>query len=231
MFNTNEHYYLTQISLSKHIENQQVAISNVVLVSPQAISHEIQQAYVRNHIIQSLAQSFGHHPIITTDLQVAENSVRYIKQGDRRADDMIPFVEFKISSIPQNDYMVAKNDPSTTRTQVDLDFIDHMVAGKFVDSTVRVTAMLKPSFHIFKDGVVVDRIFSKHTINGSVSSIVMGAGIKKIGLDDFAKLQSKIALLANDTPIQTLTSSNNIIWSMDDMMEELHGESARSFAV
>lgn len=231
MFNTNEHYYLAQISLSNHSENKQVAMSNVLLVSPQAVSHDIQQAFVRNHIIQSLAQSFGNHPIITADLQVAENTVRYIKQGDHRSDDMIPFVEFKITCIPHNEYMVAKNDPCTTRTQVDLDFIHHMVAVKFVDGTVRVTAMFKPSFNIFKDGNVVDRIVSKHTIKGSVSSIVMGAGIKKVGLDDFAKLQSKIALVANQESTPTLESSNNVIWSMDDMMEELHGESARSYAV
>jgi hypothetical protein len=230
MFNVEEHYYLAQISLSNHIENQTALVSNVVLVSPQAISHEIQQAYVRNHIIECLNKSIGH-PIVTADLQVADNSVRYIKSGDRRSDDMIPFVEFKITSIPRIEYLANKQDPNLTRTQVDLDFILNMTAGKFVDGTVRVTAMLKPSFQIFKDGFIVDRIFSKHTINGSVSSIVMGSGIKKIGLDAFAKLQSKIGLLANDLPAPTETNSNQIIWSADDMMEELHGESARCFAV
>lgn len=229
MFNADEHYYLAQISLSNHIENKTALVSNVVLVSPQAISHEIQQAYVRNHIIECLNKSVGY-PIVTTDLQVADNTVRYIKLGDRRADDKIPFVEFKIVSIPRSEYLAIKNDPQLTRTQVDLEFIHQMIAGKFVDGSVRVTAMLKPSFHIFKDGFVVDRIFSYHTINGSVSSIIMGSGIKKIGLDDFAKLQSKIGLLANELPIPSETSASKIIWSTSDMMEQLHGESARCFA-
>jgi len=230
MFNVEEHYYLAQISLSNHIENQTALVSNVVLVSPQAISHEIQQAYVRNHIIECLNKSISH-PIVTADLQVADNSVRYIKSGDRRADDMIPFVEFKITSIPRSEYLAVKNDANLTRTQVDLDFIQQMIGGKAVDGSVRVTTLLKPSFHIVKDGFVVDRIFSQHTINGSVSSIIMGSGIKKIGLDDFAKLQSKLGLLANELPAPTLPFSDQIIWSTDDMMEELHGESARCFAV
>lgn len=230
MFNFEEHFYLAQVSLSNHIENKTALVSNTVLVSPQTISHEIQQAFVRNHIIESLNKSIGH-PIVTTDLQVADNAVRYIKAGDRRADDMIPFVEFKITSIPRSEYLALKNDANITRTQVDLDFIQHMIGGKAVDGSVRVTAMLKPSFHIVKDGFVVDRIYSQHTINGSVSSIIMGSAIKKVGLDDFVKLQAKLGLLANELPAPTLPFSDQIIWSTNDMMEQLYGEAARSFAV
>lgn len=212
------HHYLAQIALSTHVENQKLAIKNIVLVSNDPISADIQQAFVRGHIIESLT---AHNKMLITEgLQTHSNQVRYATEQHQVKSDDLPFISFEVKAITESEAL-----PTCSKIFVDLSFIQSMTAVKFVDDSIRVTAKLKPSFNIVKDGEVIDRIFSKHIVNGSVSSITMGSGIKKVGLADFAKVQTQIGLLAKQEDC-----FSPIIWGAEDILECLYGESARSYA-
>ncbi len=216
------HYYLGQITVSDHIENKQVVIKNVLLVSPDAISHDIQQAFVRNYIANCLVKP-NEYPL-DINLKIGDdNLLFYGKKGHNYADDLIPFVEYKISAIPAVEYLVHKQAGLHAIEHADLSMIKGFTAVKSSPQRVGVTAMLNDHYQIIKDGVLVDRIFSKHIIDGSVSSIVMNSAIQKVGLSDFAKVQSLIAQAAK-------IEYDPVVWGFTDMMEALHGESARSFA-
>lgn len=215
------HHYLAQITLSDHAENQNLSIQNIVLVSNDPISADIQQAFVRNHIISRLNSL--DNTLTTQELQTHSDQVRYTSKQHQSKDDDLPFAHFEVKAISKDEAKALEKQ--CAKTYVDLDFLHCVIAVKFEDDSIRVTAMLKPNFHIVKDGEVTCRIFSKHVVNGSVSSITMGAGITKIGLSDFAKVQSQIALLAkNEEPF------NPIVWASAEISECLHGESARSYA-
>lgn len=215
------HHYLAQITLSDHAENKNLSIQNIVLVSNDPISADIQQAFVRNHIVSRLNSL--NNGLEIHGLQTHSDQVRYRAKQHQSKDDDLPFAHFEVKAISKDEAKALETE--CAKTYVDLDFLKCVIAVKFEDDSIRVTAMLRPNFHIVKDGEVIERISSKHVINGSVSSIKMGSGIQKIGLSDFAKVQSQIALLAKNED-----RFSPIIWGNGDILECLHGESARSYA-